>query len=97
MSLFVTYDISNNRLRTQVSKYLMRHGRRLQKSVIEIDNVETKVIKELTTGIKTNFQYRLKNTDSILIINTGKAGETKIKRIGTSIKKTKPNRLVFLG
>ena len=42
----VSYDISNDKLRTKFAKYLSRFGHRLQYSVFEIDNSE-KIVNAL--------------------------------------------------
>ena len=36
--VIVSYDISNDKLRTSFAKYLSRFGHRIQYSVFEIDN-----------------------------------------------------------
>jgi len=36
--LLVSYDISNDKLRTRFAKYLSKYGNRLQYSVFEIKN-----------------------------------------------------------
>ena len=36
--VIVSYDISNDKLRTSFAKYLSRFGHRIQHSVFEIDN-----------------------------------------------------------
>ena len=39
--IVISYDISNDKLRTRFSKYLSRFGHRIQYSVFEIDNSES--------------------------------------------------------
>lgn len=58
--IVISYDISNDKLRTRFSKYLSRFGHRIQYSVFEIDNSES-FLSNIETDIKNNFEkYFLK-------------------------------------
>ena len=65
--LLVSYDISDNKLRTRFSKFLSRFGYRLQYSLFEIRNSE-RVLENIRTEIKNNFEKEFGQTDSIMII-----------------------------
>lgn len=80
----ITYDISDNKLRTKFSKLLQKYGRRLQYSVFEIKN-STRILNLLLVEIETKFAPKFQNTDSVLVfpINPNCAG--KIYRYGFSV------------
>lgn len=49
--VIVSYDISNDKLRTSFAKYLSRFGHRIQYSVFEIDNskrIVDNIVNDLT-------------------------------------------------
>ena len=57
--VIVSYDISNDKLRTKFAKYLSRFGHRLQYSVFEIDNSE-KIVNNIVNDLKRNlFRKRI--------------------------------------
>ena len=51
----VSYDISNDKLRTKFAKYLSRFGHRLQYSVFEIDNSE-KIVNNIVNDLKNKYE-----------------------------------------
>ena len=53
--IVISYDISNDKLRTRFSKYLSRFGHRIQYSVFEIDNSES-FLSNIEIDIKNNFE-----------------------------------------
>ena len=65
--LIISYDISDDKLRTQFSKFIRKFGGRLQYSVFEIRNSD-RVLENITTQIKCYFEKRFSQADSILII-----------------------------
>ena len=67
----VSYDISNDKLRTKFAKYLSRFGHRLQYSVFEIDN-SPRIIDNIITDIKNKFEK--KHADMIVANNLKVAG-----------------------
>ena len=64
--LLVSYDISNDKVRTRFSKFLSKFGFRLQYSVFEINNSET-VLKYIETEIKNTYLKTFTQEDSIII------------------------------
>lgn len=64
--IVISYDISDDKLRTKFAKYLSRFGHRLQYSVFEIDN-SPKVINNIVTDIKNNYEKRFSQSDSVII------------------------------
>ena len=69
--LIVSYDISNDRLRTRLSKYLMKYGGRLQYSVYEIHNSE-RILENITLYIEHYFAKHFEESDSVIIFNLSK-------------------------
>jgi CRISPR-associated protein Cas2 len=74
MTLFISYDFSNNKTRTQFSKFLLKYGRRIQLSVFEIRNSQNyrdKIILEINkkwkpkfTGLDTIWLWELSDVDA---------------------------------
>lgn len=64
--IVVSYDISNDKLRTKFSKYLSRFGHRIQYSVFEIDN-SFNILNNIVTDIKNNFESKFTQCDSVII------------------------------
>ena len=64
--LIVSYDISNDKLRSQFSRLLGKHGYRLQYSVFKVKQSE-RIIGLITAEIKHYFEKKLSNRDSIMI------------------------------
>lgn len=77
--LIVSYDISNNKLRTQFSKFLSKFGYRLQYSIFEIKNSD-RVLANIEAEIQGKFEKQFAQTDSIMIFNLSK--QCKIMRFG---------------
>lgn len=68
--LLVTYDISDDKLRTKFSKYLKKFGERLQYSVFEIRNSE-RILENIKTGIQSEFEKKFEQKDSVIIFDLG--------------------------
>lgn len=66
--LLVSYDISNDKVRTRFSKFLSKFGFRLQYSVYEIRNSE-RVLQNIIAEIKNSYEHLFEETDSIIIFN----------------------------
>jgi len=67
----ISYDISNDKLRTRFSKFLNKFGYRLQYSVFEIRNSD-RILENITTQIKCYFSKQFEQTDSIMIFKMSK-------------------------
>ncbi len=83
--ILISYDISNDKTRLKLSKLLEQNGRRLQKSVFEIEQPKY-ISQKLVNQIKIDFQLRLKGTDSILITPIAHMTKDKIIRMGAKIQ-----------
>ena len=64
--LLVSYDISDDKLRTRFSKFLSKFGYRLQYSVFQIDNSE-RLLSIIQAEIKDKFEKKFCETDSVII------------------------------
>lgn len=69
--ILISYDISNDKLRTKFSKYLEKFGHRLQYSVFEIDNSD-KILNNIMADISNNFETRFSQEDSVMIFMLSK-------------------------
>lgn len=70
----VSYDISNDKLRTKFAKYLSRFGHRLQYSVFEIDNSE-KIVNNIIKDLKNKYEKSFSQEDSVIIFKLSSSCE----------------------
>ncbi|HRN47277.1 MAG TPA: CRISPR-associated endonuclease Cas2 [Niabella sp.] len=70
--LLVSYDISEDKLRTNFSKYLSKFGSRMQYSVFEIKNSD-RILKNIQVKIENYFGKRFQQTDSVIIFELSKS------------------------
>ena len=66
--LLVSYDISNDKVRTKFSKFLSKFGFRLQYSVFEITNSDT-VLRNIENEIQNVYMKTFTEDDSVIIFN----------------------------
>lgn len=67
--IIISYDISNDKLRTKFTKFIQKYGYRLQFSVFEITNSK-RMLKNIMCEITNNFEKRFSQNDSVIIIET---------------------------
>ena len=91
--LIVSYDISNDKLRTKFAKLLEQHGRRLQYSVFEIKHSQ-RILKLIVTEIDKKYAKHFAITDSIFIFSLCEACRKKVIRYGYAVHEEQD--LVFL-
>ena len=72
--VIVSYDISDDKLRTKFSKYLSRFGHRIQYSVFEIDNSK-RIIDNIVNDLTNNFEKRFSQEDSVIIFKMSSSCE----------------------
>lgn len=72
--IVVSYDISDDKLRTRFSKYLSKFGHRLQYSVFEIDN-SRRIIDNIVSDLKNKFEKRFTQSDSVIIFKLSSSCE----------------------
>jgi CRISPR-associated protein Cas2 len=68
--LLVSYDISDDKIRTHFSKFLSKFGFRLQYSVFEIHNSD-RVLKNIENEINNTYLKHFTEEDSVIIFNLG--------------------------
>lgn len=73
--ILISYDIANDKLRTNFAKYLTRFGHRIQYSVFEIDNSE-KILDNIACDIHNIFERKFRETDSVYIFILSKQCRT---------------------
>ncbi len=66
--LLISYDISNDKVRTRFAKFLSKFGFRLQYSVFEITNSDA-VLGNIENEIKNIYMKSFTNEDSVIIFN----------------------------
>lgn len=69
--ILVSYDISDNKLRTKFSKFLEKYGNRIQYSIFEIKNSDT-YLRKIQTRIETYFGEKFEQSDSVYIFELSK-------------------------
>ncbi len=72
--VIISYDISDDKLRTNFSKYLSRFGHRLQYSVFEIDN-STRILNNIITDLKNKYERAFSQSDSVIIFKMSSSCE----------------------
>jgi len=84
MIYFVMYDIEDNKVRTQIAKYLIRKGcTRVQKSIF-IANTDRTIYDEIQKDLK-EVQQCYDNNDSVLLIPISTDEIRAMKLIGKNI------------
>ena len=69
--LIVSYDISNNKLRTRFSKFLSQFGYRLQYSVFKIKNSQ-RLRDNIIAEIEGKYSEKFSETDSVILFSMSK-------------------------
>lgn len=72
--IIVSYDISDDKLRTKFAKYLLKFGHRLQYSVFEIDN-SRRILDNIISDLKNKFEKRFTQSDSVIIFKLSSSCE----------------------
>ncbi|MDH4200029.1 MAG: CRISPR-associated endonuclease Cas2 [Spirochaetia bacterium] len=88
--LIVSYDISDDKIRTKFSKFLRMYGRRLQFSVYEIENSE-RILQNVHLEIKNNFEKLFTEADSVFIFDLK---NNRVKRYGYALHE-ESNFIIF--
>ena len=91
--LLVTYDITDDKLRTQFSTFLKKFGYRLQYSVFEVKNSE-RILNLIITEIKRRYEKHFSGADSVMIVPISEPNEQKILKFGYA--KNTDEDIIFL-
>jgi len=86
--IMLSYDITNDRVRTRFSKYLNKFGRRLQYSVYEIHNSH-RVLQNILKEIELNYKKGFAGSDSVVIFEVCEGDKKKIRRYGYAANEEK--------
>lgn len=79
--LIVSYDFESDRTRARFSKFLEKHGRRIQYSVFEIRNSD-RVLRNILDEIELKYRKQFTGADSILIYRICEGCKKRILRYG---------------
>lgn len=79
MKYYISYDISDTKLRTKLSKFLSKYGTRLQLSMFYFD-IPNKDIKVILNEIKDIYHTHIGAADSILFFEFSDSGVKKNKK-----------------
>ncbi|MFZ2969596.1 MAG: CRISPR-associated endonuclease Cas2 [Minisyncoccia bacterium] len=90
--LIISYDFTENRIRSRFSKFLKKFGRKIQYSVYEIKNSE-RVLRNILDEIELKYKKQFEGSDSILIFQVCEGCRKKIVRYGYA--KNEESDLVF--
>lgn len=77
--ILISYDIKEDKLRNNFSKFIKKYGYRLQYSVFEITNSK-RMLNNIMCEIKNNFEKKFTQSDSVIIIETSE--NCKITKFG---------------
>lgn len=77
--ILISYDISDDKLRTRFNKFIRKYGFMRQYSVYEISNSEGKLHK-IMWEIDTKWKNRFGESDSVIVIKT--SATCRIKQYG---------------
>ncbi len=98
MTYLIMYDISDDKVRVQIAKYLLKQGCiRIQKSVFLLKS-SNKVFEEIYMTLKEVNSY-YENQDSIILVPVNSSGVRSMKLVGKNVQIStitdKPNTLFF--
>lgn len=79
--ILLSYDISNDKVRTKFAKFLNRFGRRIQYSVYEIRNSQ-RVLQNVLSEIELKYKKHFTGADSVVIFQICEADKKKVRRYG---------------
>jgi CRISPR-associated protein Cas2 len=77
--LIISYDIKDDKLRTNFSKFLCKFGYRLQYSVFHIKNSK-RILENILKEITNTYEKKFDQNDSVYIFNLSE--NCKITRFG---------------
>lgn len=86
--LILTYDITNNKLRSQFSKFIKQYGEKIQYSVYRIQN-SNRVLQNVKKEIVYKYKKRFKPTDSVYIFHICKTCSPKTLKFGQCVYEEK--------
>lgn len=79
--ILISYDISNDKVRTKFAKFISRFGRRIQYSVFEIRN-SRRILQNILKEVDLKYKKLFTGADSVVIFQICEADKNKIIRYG---------------
>ena len=92
--IIVSYDISDDKLRTNFAKYLSKFGHRIQYSVFEIDN-SIRILDNIISDLKNKYEKKFSQEDSVMIFKLSSSCEVLRFGYAKNDEKQAPARLLF--
>ncbi len=89
--VLISYDISDDKLRTKFAKFLSKFGYRLQYSLFKIENSE-RIVNNIITKIENDFGKKFKQSDSVYVLKL--TSTCMVKKYGYSKNEDKDILLV---
>lgn len=86
--MLLSYDISNDKVRTKFSKFINKYGRKIQYSVYEIHNSQ-RVLDNIQKEIDLQFKKKFTGADSVWIFTLSETDKNKIIRYGYAANEEK--------
>ena len=82
--LIIAYDFTNDKVRSNFSKFLKKYGGKIQYSVYEIRNSQ-RVLQNILAEIELKYKKSFSSSDSILIFQVCEGCKKKIVRYGYAL------------
>lgn len=80
----ISYDFSNDRVRSRFSKFIKKYGEKIQYSVYRIKN-SNRILNNILKEINLTFKKQFKDTDSIYIFRICESCNKKIYKYGSAV------------
>ncbi|MDP3988890.1 MAG: CRISPR-associated endonuclease Cas2 [bacterium] len=79
--IYISYDITSDKVRAKFSKFLNKFGRKLQYSFYEVRN-SPRVLQNIMNEIEWTYKKKFTGADSVLIFQICEGDKKKIVRYG---------------
>jgi CRISPR-associated protein Cas2 len=79
--LFLSYDISDDKVRAGFARFLNKYGHRFQYSVYELRN-SNRVLRNIQTEIEKTYAKQFTGADSVVIFGVCEGCKNKVVRYG---------------
>lgn len=86
--LLITYDITDDKLRTKFAEFLSQYGERVQFSVFRIRNSQ-RILNNIEVEIEKKYRKRFKDTDSVYVFMICEACKQRVMKFGNAVYEDK--------
>lgn len=86
--IIVSYDFSDDRVRTRFAKFLKKYGRKIQYSVYEIKNSQ-RILQNILKEIDLVYRKSFQGSDSVVLFQVCEGDRKKVKRYGYAANEEK--------